>query len=173
MKQTCIQFHALNSEVESFIKEVAKKNDLRVYGVIYFPQYSAKELPVEESETWEGCNLIIVCRNEINISDKKLYDAYLQKKCGDLFITLGRDNDMELAESSMGAISDEEIDRLWKNMISRFSRRLLRGAYVVTPTGIQAYYPKHGYTEGAKRAYERGVAIKPVAGWNLYRLEEQ
>lgn len=80
---------------------------------------------------------------------------------------------MELSESSMGAISDEEIDRLWKNMISKFSRGLLRGAYVVTPTGIQAYYPKHGYTEGARRAYERGVAIKPVAGWNLYRLEEQ
>mgnify|MGYP001121091458 CR=1 FL=1 len=52
MKQTCIQFHALNSEVVSFIKEAAKKNDLRVYGVTRFLQYSAKELPVEESETW-------------------------------------------------------------------------------------------------------------------------
>lgn len=173
MKQTGIQFHALNSEVVNFIKEAAKKNDLRVYGVTWFPQYSARELFLDEGDNWENCNEIIVCRNEIEISHEKLYDEYLHKKCGDLIVMLGHDDGKELVESDMGVISNDDIDRLWKNMIANFRKKLLRGAYVVTPTGSQKYYPKHGYTLGAKRAYERGVVIKPLAGWNLYRLEEQ
>ncbi len=172
MSQTVIQFHALTNEIVSFLKEVVKQNNLSAYGVTYFP-HTAQEIFLSENEKYEKYNLIIVCRSKIEITNEKLYDEYLSKRCGDLMITLGRDDGIELAESSMGALSDDGIDILWKKIIARFRKILLKGAYVVTPSGYQQYYPKHWYTVGAKMAYERGTIIKPIAGWNHYKLENE
>lgn len=50
-------------------------------------------------------------------------------------IELGRDDGIELVESSMGALSDDGIDILWKKIIAQFRKLLLKGAYVATPSG--------------------------------------
>lgn len=144
MSQTVIQFHALNKEIVSFLKEVVEKNNLRAFGVTRFPQYTAQEIFLFENEKYEKYDLIIVCRSKIEITNKKLYNEYLSKQCGDLMIELGR---------------DDGIDILWKKIIAQFRKLLLKGAYVATPSGYQQYYPKHWYTVGAKMAYERGTII--------------
>lgn len=69
----------------------------------------------------------------------------MKQENGDLIISLGTDDGAEL----------------------------VRGAYVVTPDGKRGYYPKHSYTIGAQEAYEKGVAIKPIAGWNYYMLKRE
>lgn len=172
MSQTVIQFHALNKEIVSFLKEVVEKNNLRAFGVTWFP-HTAQEIFLFENEKYEKYNEIIVCRSEIEITSKELYNEYLSKKCGDLIIMLGRNDGIELVESSMGALSDDGIDNLWKKIIAQFRKLLLKGAYVVTPSGYQQYYPKHWYTVGAKMAYEKGTIIKPIAGWNHYILKNE
>lgn len=43
MSQTVIQFHALNNEIVSFLKEAVKKNNLRAFGVTWFP-HTAQEM---------------------------------------------------------------------------------------------------------------------------------
>ena len=89
---------------------------------------------------------------------------YLKEKRGDLIISLGKEEETELSESSMGAVSDDTIDALWEKVITHFKKGLLKGAYVVTPNGNSRYNPGHWYTQGAKDAYEKGVRIKPLAG---------
>ena len=79
MSQTVIQFHALNKEIVSFLKEVVKKNNLRAFGVTWFP-HTAKEIFLFENEKYEKYNEIIVCRSEIEITSKELYNEYLSKK---------------------------------------------------------------------------------------------
>lgn len=90
-----------------------------------------------------------------------------------LIISLGTDDEAELVESAMGVVYNDHIDMLWKRIINKFKKKLVRGAYVVTPDGKRGYYPKHGYTIGAQEAYKKGVAIKPIAGWNYYMLEKE
>ncbi len=84
-----------------------------------------------------------------------------------------RRKETELSESSMGVVSDDTIDALWEKVIRQFKKGLLKGAYVVTPNGNSRYYPGHWYTQGAKDAYEKGVRIRPLAGWNQYILKRE
>ncbi len=84
-----------------------------------------------------------------------------------------RRKETELSESSMGVVSDDTIDALWEKVIRQFKKGLLKGVYVVTPNGNSRYYPGHWYTQGAKDAYEKGVRIKPLAGWNQYILKRE
>ena len=72
-----------------------------------------------------------------------------------------------------GVVSDDTIDALWEKVIRQFKKGLLKGAYVVTPNGNSRYYPGHWYTQGAKDAYEKGVRIRPLAGWNQYILKRE
>ncbi len=133
----------------------------------------SKEIFLSDDEKYENFSEIIVCKSRIEISIKEQYNKYLNEKRGDLIIFIGKDDETELVESSMGACSSDNIDVFWKKVIAQFKRKLLKGAYVVTPSGCSRYYPKHWYTIGAKEAYERGVVIKPIAGWNRYLLKEE
>ncbi|MCM1124251.1 MAG: hypothetical protein NC416_16840 [Eubacterium sp.] len=100
--------------------------------------------------------------------------ANLNEKRGDLIILLGEDDEIELVESCMGALSADNIDALWKKVITQFKKGLLKGAYVINPNnGGCGYYPNHWYTIGAKVAYEKGVIIKPLAGGNQYLLKKE
>lgn len=170
MAQTGIQFHARKSEIIDFVQEIVEKNDLRVYGISIFPKYESKEISSFDYDKCKNFEEIIVCKNKLNIEDEKQYGEYLDQKKGDLFIDLGKDDGVELVESSMGVLAKDSIDILWKKIITLFKKRLLKGAYVATPQGYKKYYPKHWYTVGAKEAYEKGIVIKPIGGWNYYML---
>lgn len=173
MAQICIQFHAKKNEIIDFIRDVVDENHLKAYGITIYPEYDAKEIFLSGEEKYENFSEIIVCKNWIEISSKEQYNEYLNEKRGDLIIFIGKDDETELVESSIGAFSSGNIDAFWKKVIAQFKKKLLKGVYVVTPSGRSRYYPKHWYTIGAKEAYERGVAIKPIAGWNRYLLKEE
>ena len=169
----CIQFHAKKNEIIDFIRNVVNENHLKAFGVTIFPEYDAKEIFLPGEEKFDNFNKIIVCKNQIEIGSREQYNEYLNEKRGDLTILIGKDDETELVESSMGVFSSENIDAFWKKVIAQFKKKLLKGAYVVAPSGCSRYYPKHWYTIGAKEAYERGVVIKPIAGWNQYLLKEE
>ncbi len=171
MGQINIQFHAKRDETINFIRNIVKQYNLKAFGITIFPEYEAKEIFHFNKENNVNYNEIIVCKGWIEISSREQYNEYLNEKRGDLIISLGKDDETELIESSMGAISTDSIDALWKRVITQFKKELLKGAYVVTPNGNSNYYPKHWYTIGAKDAYEKGVIIKPLAGWNQYILK--
>lgn len=132
------------------------------------------EIKTISSEEVKKNNEVWICRTEkdLSLSEKDI----LTSRGGDLIIQIGKDDGEELGESAMGVVAEEEIDLLWKRVISRFKRKLLKGAYVVTPSGMKGDYPNLRYSVGAKEAIDNGVIIKPIAGWNHYELvakEEQ
>lgn len=171
MGQINIQFHAKRGETVNFIRNIVSQYNLKAFGINIFPDYEAKEIFLFNWEKNVNYDEIIVCKGFIEISNREQYNEYLNEKRGDLIISLGKDNETELIESGMGAISTDNINALWKKVIAQFKKELLKGAYVVTPNGNSSYYPKHWYTIGAKDAYEAGVIIKPLAGWNQYILK--
>lgn len=86
---------------------------------------------------------------------------------------MGQDNDICISESSIGISGDGDEFEYWKKKISKFKRILLKGAVVVNPHRDSKAYTKNVYyTRGAKVAFDNGVQMKPVAGWNFYLLGE-
>lgn len=173
MRQTNLQFHARRNEIINFIRNIVNENSLKAFGITLFPEYEAKEIFLSDREMYENYKVIVVCKSWIDIGNEERYNEYLNGKRGDLIIFLGKDDEAELGESSMGVLSIDNIDTFWKKVITQFKKELLKGAYVVSPNGCSRYYPKHWYTQGAKDAYEKGIIIKPLAGWNCYLLEKQ
>lgn len=171
MGQINIQFHAKRVETVNFIRNIVKQYNLKAFGIIIFPEYEAKEIFLSDREKYEKYREIIVCKSWIDICNREQYHEYLNEKRGDLIILLGEDDETELVESSMGALSTDHIDTLWKKVIAQFKKELLKGAYVINRNGSSGYYPNHWYTIGAKNAYEKGVIIKPLAGGNQYILK--
>lgn len=168
-----IQFHAKKREIIKFIRNIVDENKVKAFGIVLFPEYEAEEIINFDNQKVLKYNFIILCHDKIEIDNSKNFDKYLKQVNGDLIISLGKDDEVELVESSMGVVYNDNIDLLWKRIINKFKKNLIRGAFVVTPNGKSGYYPKHGYTIGAKEAYERGVIIKPIAGWNHYFLKNQ
>lgn len=173
MRQINIQFHAKRKEIVNFIRNIVHQYNLKAFGITLFPEYEAKEIFLSDREKYEKYREIIVCKSGIDICNREQYHEYLNEKRGDLIILLGKDDETELVESSMGALSTDNIDALWKKVITQFKKGLLKGAYVINRNGSSGYYPNHWYTIGAKDAYERGVIIKPLAGGNQYLLKKE
>ena len=68
----------------------------------------------------------------------------------------------------------EKNDPDWKKIINKLKRSMNRGAWVKNPkTGAREYYKKHMYTDNAKKLYENGIAICPIADWNEYELTNE
>lgn len=173
MRQINMQFHAKRNEIVNFLRNIVQQYNLKAYGITIFPEYEAKEIFLSDREKYENFREIIVCKSWIDICNREQYNEYLNEKRGDLIILLGEDDETELVESCMGALSIDNIDTLWKKVITQFKKGLLKGAYVVNRSGGSGYYPNHWYTIGAKDAYERGVIIKPLAGGNHYLLKKE
>lgn len=172
-KQMNIQFHAKKYEIIDFVRDVIDENNIKAYGIELFPDYKAEKIiNFNDAKVFEY-QFIILCHDELKIDNSDQYHEYLKQENGDLIISLGTDDEAELVESAMGVVYNDHIDMLWKRIINKFKKELVRGAYVVTPDGKRGYYPKHGYTIGAQEAYKKGVAIKPIAGWNYYMLEKE
>lgn len=170
MKKTSVQFHITIKEMMLFIEEIVSTNELKCYGYIYFPENQIIEIMTFSLEEIKKYNEIWISHTEKNLSLSE--KDILSSRGGDLIIHLGKDDGQELVESAMGVVAEEEIDSLWKRAINRFKKKMLKGAYVVTPSGIKKYYPNLWYSVGAKEAYDKGVIIKPIAGWNHYELRQ-
>ncbi len=171
MRKTGVQFHITMKEMTLFLEEIMRENKLKCYGYIYFPEHQIVEINAFSTEEIKKYNEVWISREgkDFSLSSKDI----LTSRGGDLIIHLGKDDGEELSESAMGVVAEEEIDLLWKRVINRFKRKLLKGAYVVSPSGMKGYYPNLRYSAGAKEAYDNGIVIKPVAGWNHYELVEK
>ena len=167
------QFHARNEAIVNYIRIITEQYDLKEMGVVISPQFSVKIITNVFDEELMKYKFIFLSKKPFNCTNEKQYDEYLNEKRGDLVIGLGKDDGKELVESSMGYVSNGEINLLWEKIINQFKKDFLKGAYVVSPNGMKGYYPNHRYSIGAKEAFDSGVIIKPVAGWNHYELKEQ
>lgn len=174
MKQTNFQFHAKRSEIMVYLYDLAKNNSIQLIGVNIFPQFSTQIICLDDDvENVKLYDLVILSKNaELIKSDN--YNSFMKAQKGNLIITLGADNEQELIESSMGVISDGEIDASWKKIIADFKKRLLKGAWVINPNNkAKSYMKDHRYSLEAQKAYYRGVKICAFAGICIYELNDK
>lgn len=172
MKKINIQFHATYIDLFDFVMEM-KKNKFIVVGLILFPQFEIIKIN-EKLDAFDikKFNMIVISKLDIQKEDN--YSTFLKKQDNNLLITIGKELDDELYESSMGIWSELEIDPDFKKIITSFKKKMNRGAWVLNPyNNAREYYKNHMYTNNARLAYERGVKIHPVVGWNLYELKNE
>lgn len=106
---------------------------------------------------------------------------FIYVKRGDFFdeanllcVHIGKCDTESISESVISIKGDGEDFEYWKKLISKFKRTLLKGAYVVNPyRNSKTYYKNIYYTIGAKQAFDNGMSMKPIAGWNYYLLAQE
>lgn len=170
MVKLSIQFHATYIDLFEFVIEMYK-NNFSVCGLILFPRFEIIKI-TEELETCDMKKFNMIIISKLDIQNEDSYESFIKKQDNNLLITIGKESNDELYESSMGIWSEFEIDSDFKQYITSFKKKMNRGAWVLNPfNNSRKYYKNHMYTNNARLAYERGVRILPIAGWNLYELK--
>ena len=143
MSSTSLQFHATTYDIYKFVIELLGNSQYNACGIILSPKFKIYEN----------------------------YKDFSENQDNNIGILLGYNDTDTIKESSMWIKSEDVIDKDFKKCINRFKNNLIKGAWIVNPyTGDKAYYKNHKYTINAKKAYESGIKICPMAGWNIYEL---
>ena len=159
MKSINAQFHAANSDLLKFILEMKNKN-FYVCGIKLF-DFEIVNITDDLNE------------KAVNFTKADTYEDFLKAQVNNLQLSIGKEKDGKLFESSLSVTAVDEIDPDWKKIINKLKRSMNRGAWVKNPkTGTREYYKNHMYTDNAKQLYENGITICPIAGWNEYELTQ-
>lgn len=173
MNKLSLQFHATIKDIYAFVNDILRCGTYYVCGVSLNPKFKLEDISTESGiSDFKRYEMIVVSKDSIVHCDD--YKGFVCNQENNLGITVGyNDNDI-LKESTMWISSQNEIDDEWKGIINKYKRSLLKGAWVVNPnTNVRTYYKNHRYTTSAKEAYEKGVKICPIAGWNIYELTNE
>lgn len=173
MKQINVQFHAKRVEILNFLFEVVKENNLYIVSAELFPVFKYNVISEKEAVLEDVNSNMIVLSKDMPIMEFNSYDDFCKNNIGNLIIELGKENDNMIRESSMGCMSEGEIDILWRRIISSYKRGLLKGAWGVNPkNGNKNFYKNHYYTKGIKKAYEAGYKLCAFAGNCIYEISD-
>lgn len=169
MKKNIIQFHATKEDFFMYIEDILN-NIQFVYGIEIIPQFKQYKIDKESlSQCLRKCKFVVVSEKLMPLYDS--YEEFSDNTNNKLIISLGEENDNRLVESSIGVISDTDINSEWVKIIKSIKKNMLRGAWCInTCNGAKQYYKNHMYTLNAKKLYDDGVRIFPITGWNIYEL---
>lgn len=172
MKKYSIQFHATSVDILEFLDEMIKSG-YNVCGVTLHPNFEILLEIKKSNPTDINClDVIIISKTKVKTADN--YNDFITKQDNNIGITLGKERDGKLFESIMWIYSECKIDTELKKAMNNFKNKMNRGAWVKDPySNIKKYYKNHLYTNNAKLAYENGVTICPLAGWNTYELTNE
>lgn len=168
-----MQFHATIEDIHEFILNVIGNHSYKICGVRYFPDFTIENI-MENMDTKDitKYDCIVISKNSIPSAENNY--EFMKMQNNNLVITIGTNGAGEIKESAINVFSETEIDSDWKKSINNYKKSLLKGAWVVNPnTKAKVYYKNHRYTVNAKLAYEKGIKICPVAGWNIYELTNE
>lgn len=171
MKQVNFQFHARRKEILSFVFDIVKENNLYILIAELFPEFKYNIVNDEEEILDDVSSNMIVLSKNYPIIDYNNYNDFCTKNNGQLIIRLGEESDNIIRESCIGCISENDIDKLWRDIINAYKRRMLKGAWGINPlNGNRSYYKNHYYTEAIKKAYEDGGELHAFAGNCIFEI---
>ena len=173
MKRVNVQFHATIDDIYDLIYSILGTGRFNLVGVSFFPNYTVESIYKNISIiNIQKYNWIVISKHNIQISND--HNEFIKMQDNNLVIEIGKINENIIKESTIQIFSTTEIDSDWKRIINKFKKNLLRGAWVLNPyNNAREYYKNHMYTNNARLAYEKGVEICPIAGWNLYELTNE
>jgi hypothetical protein len=171
------QFHAIEDEIIQVIKESVNRYDLFLVGLQLFPEFSCqlicKDIFDEQMDFIKNSRMLMLFNYKPDLSQND-YNHFVKTNKECLIFEIGGQKEGSLKESSISTITDDvETMKIWKTIIKEFKNDMVKGAWAVNPmNGAKVYYKHHQYTEGAKKLFEDGIKLIPVAGWNYYVLSE-
>lgn len=162
MNKSGLQFLATRQEIITFVESLRENTEVTI--------------AIANSES---PNKLSVLQKEL-LSDQTCKYSFIYVKVGtsfektnSLFICMGQENEQFISESSMGIYGEGNEFEYRKKQITKYKCTLSKGAYVVNPyRNSKTYYKNVYYTRGAKEAFDKGIQMKPIAGWNYYLLDE-
>ena len=168
--KTRIQFHATSVDIFNYISEMMNKG-FKTCGIKLFPDFEIL-MDFKELKPTDINDLDIIIISKVYIQTADNYKEFIAKQEGNLGISVGKEKDGKLFESSMWMFTENDFDPDLKKSMMAFKKIMIRGAYVRNPyRNTKQYYKNHLYTPKAKRAFEKVVTICPIAGCNVYELE--
>ena len=175
MAKINVQFHGLPGELIEFAKVCATENKLFSVGMVFSPDFKANVIEDYAAlQNIEKIDRICLCRTKPDLSAKSVLEfSRINPDCFSL--SIGKYDDEGLVESWIGANTDNNDDlKIWRKIVKQLKEITLEGAWVVNPhTNAKEFYKNHRYTKAAKKIADEGVAIKPLAGWNYFILDEK
>lgn len=168
MKKINIQFHATHEDILELILGINER--YIVSKVTLFPDFELIEVGrAAKVVELEDADMIVISKSNLQSSED--YNSFIKMQDNNLVIRLGKEHDNKLYESSMFVWTEKELDNDFVKIIKSFKKQMRRGAWVLNPnSGVKKYYNNLLYTDRARQAYEKGVTICPIAGWNLFEL---
>lgn len=177
MAKINLQFHATQDEIIEVIKNSVTEYGLFLVSSQLFPEFTCELINIEEFDEkvsiLKNSRMIFLYNYKPDTSIKN-YMNFLETNKEFLLFDISNQDKNTLRESSIGTITyDTETLKIWKNIIGKFKRNLIKGAWIVWHmTGTKRYEKNHYYTISAKRAFEDGIKIVPFSGQYEYMLND-
>lgn len=177
MSKSGIAFHATKDELINIIDKCIYKYNLYIVCIKIFPEFECEMVRKEEFKekfnSTKNIKFISLYNYEPNVSVKE-YNDFLDTNKDGLLCYVGEQKIDSLKESYISTITDDVYTlKIWKSIIRSIKRSMIKGAWVANPyNSARKYHKDINYTVGAKKLFEEGVKILPVAGWNFYILEK-
>lgn len=166
MSSCSVQFHALNEELFSFIEELRTDNELFVF--------CSDDLRLREYSIINPDSKVEITKNRRIFFLRRIIDECEVQGSNSLIVYCGHQNDNGLQQSYMEINGDGDPFAFWKRIITKYKKKLLKGATIYTPDKENmAYYRNTYYTESAQNEYRRGMKMKALAGGCYYDLESK
>ncbi|WP_137938604.1 hypothetical protein [Chitinivorax sp. B] len=165
-----LQFHALPSEITSVLKEVVLEGNVFI-SILHSQPFSVEII----DDIDDACRRLLSLSNEKNVrcalSTRKIapessLNRFLDLNDGCIVLDVGKVSDVQLNESAVLFMSDNvDGERVAKNFSKRIKKITKSGVLAINPiTKAKSVNKSHRYTDGAKRLFDSGVKIAPVAG---------
>lgn len=169
MTKINLQFHATQNEMVEVIKNTVFEHDLFLVSSQLFPEFTCELIGNEEFDgkvnIIKNSKMIFLYNYKPDISIKD-YMKFLENNKEFLLFEICNQNEDALWEFSISTMTNNlGTTLIWKKIIGKFKRSLLRGAWIIfTATGKKRYEKNHYYTLSAKKAFNEGIKIIPFTG---------
>ncbi|WP_452229598.1 MULTISPECIES: hypothetical protein [unclassified Lacinutrix] len=179
MKVISTQFFINHSELSEFVEKMRISNDLNIGFIEKKPTshtFGIKTFCIKENINYnsllKSSARIVFSINDFNLSNTEKPYLFLENNPNILSITIGEETKTFLKESwlsSLKILTDENSFKLWKKIERELKKLIISGGYsVFEPTENRKFERTLKYTNGAKKAFEKGLKILPSSGKNIH-----
>lgn len=159
-----LQFHATKEDIIELIKKTLIEFDLYMVAIKLFPEFKWELISIHEFD--DKLNIINESRMVfLSVSKPEVipnnYMEFLKQNNNSLVFDIGQLKDNILVESAIGTIAqDLETLKLWKKIVNRYKRTLLKGAWIINDeSGIKEFSKNHYYTSKAQKEFKHGCRM--------------
>jgi hypothetical protein len=126
----------------------------------------------EIAESLNEATLVFFLRDRLNLAVNSLA-GLVDENPEILVFRIGRATNSEILESVLsGNLLEANAIGIGKRIAGALRKITVAGTWVVNlETGERTRSRNHRYTVGAKESAEKGIHLKPIAGWNVVEID--